>query len=654
MRNSSLLLLVCLSIPRSGYGTENATELFQAIRNNNLDYLKQKATGATSTARDRRGATLLMHAAAYGSPEAMNILLDAGADVNAVNDFNATALLWCARDGNKARFLIEHGADVNAQSKQGRTPLMLASLRDGGSDIVSLMLAKGADVKAKDSRGDTALSLAAGVGDVRIMRLLLAKGADIESRNVKGETPLIQASGSRRAEAVRLLLEKHADVNVATAWYPSVRNGQIELLKLTALHQAAFDGQLDMVSDLLRAGARANAQDSRGVAALTFAVSSDHANPEVVRALIDAGADVNAAAKTGETPLDWAAKFGHPEIIAMLKKAGAKRGAAYEHPARDKTAPPETAIALARSVALLQRSSAEFFNRSGCVGCHHQPVAAQAQRLAKGAGITVNESMAREQVLQLKSQWASSQEEFLQSLNPGGGPNRLGESLLGLYAAGYPADTITDSAVVDLAEAQSDGGVFPSGEVGARPPITEGLIGSTARAIRALQVYSIPGRKSEFEGRIVRARTWMERAAPLSTDDYIMRLQGLYWAGASDAVIKDSARKLLERQREDGGWSGNPYLESDAYSTGKALLALAESNALRVTNRAYQRGVEYLVSTQYPDGSWYVRSRSMKFQPYFESGFPFAHDQWISAAGTSWAAMALALSVGPATPVASR
>ena len=44
----------------------------------------------------------------------------------------------------------------------------------------------------------------------------------------------------------------------------------------------------------------------------------------------------------------------------------------------------------------------------------------------------------------------------------------------------------------------------------------------------------------------------------------------------------------------------------------------------------------------------------MKFQPYFESGFPFAHDQWISAAGTSWAAMALALSVGPATPVASR
>ena len=379
------------------------------------------------------------------------------------------------------------------------------------------------------------------------------------------------------------------DVNVATTWYRSVRNGQIELLKLTALHHAAFDGQIDMIRDLLKAGARANAQDSRGVLALTFAVSSDHANPQVVRALIDAGADVNAAAKTGETPLDWADKFGHPEIIAMLKKAGAKHGAAYEPPARDKTARPETAIALARSVALLQRSSTEFFNRSGCVGCHHQPVAAQAQRLAKAAGIPVNESLSREQMQQLKSQWASSQEEFLQSLNPGGGPNRLGESLLGLYAAGYPADTITDSAVVDLAESQSEDGVFPSGEGGARPPITEGLIGSTARAIRALQVYSIPARKAEFEARIVRARKWLERAAPVSTDDYIMRLQGLYWAGASDAVMKDSARKLLEWQREDGGWSGNPYLKSDAYSTGKALSALAESGALRVTDRAYQR-----------------------------------------------------------------
>jgi squalene cyclase len=94
-------------------------------------------------------------------------------------------------------------------------------------------------------------------------------------------------------------------------------------------------------------------------------------------------------------------------------------------------------------------------------------------------------------------------------------------------------------------------------------------------------------------------------------------------------------------QREDGGWSGNPYLKSDAYATGEALYALYESGAISTSEPAYRRGVDYLLRTQYPDGSWYVRSRAMKFQPYFESGFPYGHDQWISAAATSWASMAL-------------
>src|ERR1700674_4078125 len=102
-----------------------------------------------------------MHAAAFGSMKAMKLLLNAGADVNAKNDCGATALLWCARDGEKARVLIDHGADVNARSKQGRTPIMLASMREGGSDIVALLLSKGADVNVAESRSETALALAA-------------------------------------------------------------------------------------------------------------------------------------------------------------------------------------------------------------------------------------------------------------------------------------------------------------------------------------------------------------------------------------------------------------------------------------------------------------------------------------------------------------
>ena len=55
----------------------------------------------------------------------------------------------------------------------------------------------------------------------------------------------------------------------------------------------------------------------------------------------------------------------------------------------------------------------------------------------------------------------------------------------------------------------------------------------------------------------------------------------------------------------------------------------------------YQRGVRFLSNTQNEDGSWYVRSRAVPLQPYFESDFPHGHDQWISACATNWATVAL-------------
>jgi hypothetical protein len=498
------------------------------------------------------------------------------------------------------------------------------------------------------------LGLAAEYGGIDIVRLLIANKANMQAKNQKGQTPLIEAAQGAQAEAVRLLIREGADVNVATSWYNAVRNGQIQLLQLTALHHAAQAGSPEMVRDLVGAGAQVNAMDSRGFGPLVFGIAQEQQNPEIVRILIAAGADVNARAKTGETPLDWAEKFGNPEVIGALKTAGARNGVSYNTPARPDAPPPNLKVALARSMDLLQRSSGEFFKQSGCVGCHHQPMTARAQHLAKEAGVPPSEDAAREQTLQIRSQWAASQEEFLQALNPGGGSNRLGENLLGLAAAAYPADAITDSAVTDLAQFQAADGAWPAGEVHARPPITESGIGATARAVRVLQVYSIPARKREFSERIARGRAWLAAAKSVSTDDFAWRLLGLVWAGAEKEQVQKASRILEALQREDGGWSGNPYLKSDAYATGEALSALSESGAMSTSDPAYRRGVDYLLRTQYPDGSWYVRSRAMKFQPYFESGFPYGHDQWISAAATSWACMALgAAAKSPTNAVAS-
>jgi squalene cyclase len=75
------------------------------------------------------------------------------------------------------------------------------------------------------------------------------------------------------------------------------------------------------------------------------------------------------------------------------------------------------------------------------------------------------------------------------------------------------------------------------------------------------------------------------------------------------------------------------------------LWALANAGVAKPGDAVYQKGVKFLLSTQAADGSWHVSSRATKFQIYFESGFPYGHDQWISTMGTGWAASALALAI---------
>ena len=112
--------------------------------------------------------------------------------------------------------------------------------------------------------------------------------------------------------------------------------------------------------------------------------------------------------------------------------------------------------------------------------------------------------------------------------------------------------------------------------------------------------------------------------------------------GRHQDTIRAAAKELLAEQQPDGGWRQHASLTSDAYATGQALTALRESGELAANDAAYQKGIAYLMKTQLEDGSWYVRSRSIPFQPYFESGFPHGPDQWISVAATNWAATALA------------
>jgi hypothetical protein len=119
-------------------------------------------------------------------------------------------------------------------------------------------------------------------------------------------------------------------------------------------------------------------------------------------------------------------------------------------------------------------------------------------------------------------------------------------------------------------------------------------------------------------------------------------LLGLRWSNASNDVIARAARDLLAIQKDDGGWAQLETMASDAYATGEALVALRESGVIASTDRAYRKGLEFLLRTQIEDGSWIVETRAVPIQAYFESGFPYGVNQWVSAAATGWATAALA------------
>jgi hypothetical protein len=170
---------------------------------------------------------------------------------------------------------------------------------------------------------------------------------------------------------------------------------------------------------------------------------------------------------------------------------------------------------------------------------------------------------------------------------------------------------------------------------------------TAALAIYSLKQYAPAAEKADTDRALARAAAWLESARPATTQDRAYHLMGLAWSNASQAAISTAAKALAASQRPDGGWNQLPTMGSDAYATGEALYALSVSGKMSTSDPVYKKGVKYLLRTQAPDGTWHVKSRSIWVQPYFESGFPYGHDQWISAAGTSWAVMALAQTVEP-------
>ncbi|HVW85442.1 MAG TPA: hypothetical protein VHB50_12215, partial [Bryobacteraceae bacterium] len=257
------------------------------------------------------------------------------------------------------------------------------------------------------------------------------------------------------------------------------------------------------------------------------------------------------------------------------------------------------------------------------------------------AGLPVDENAARDNLKTIQALETRGEENRLEHLDGGGVTDPPAYFLFALGLAQQPPDSGTDATAIYLATSQRRDGTWRVNGT-SRSPIQESVIGRSALAARVIQIYSPPARKPDVEARLDRLRDWLLEAKPATNDDFAMRMLGLRWTGATPKSVSSAAQALLARQRSDGGWAQNSNLASDAYATGQSLWALHETGALKPSDKAYQRGVQFLLANQWEDGSWYVRSRAVKLQPYFQSGFPYNHDQWISSTATGYAAMALA------------
>ena len=630
-RVSGAVAIAFFAISLSAQTNDPQQSFFQAIqRGDTATASRLIDRGIKPNITDQDKVPALMLATLFADAKCVELLLERGADPNQPDATGATPLMWAMPDLAKARVLIAHGADVNARSSTlGRTPLLIAAGSPGSVNLIKLLLSHGADLKATDTAGFTALAMAMRSADVDVIRFLVDSGLD-----PKGAVPgaaLIAAYGRARPEVIDYLMTQGVPVPKDT------------------LARSSNWQSPELLERWITRGADVNFRGGPyAVTPLLTATSSELAGAETLRRLLEHGADPNTANNEGEKPLDWAIYRSDKAKIAVLEKYGATRGSGPRQqivPAPTQAGIGDARLAVGRSVALLLKSSPPMFEKRRCFTCHHNTLPAEAAALARRKGIEVDEALVRknqEDILAVLRPAAGPAMQA-QSVIPGGMALTLGYGLMALAAEQYAPDKMTASMIHwALATQMPDGSWLGNGVN--RPPMESSTVSHTAIAVRGLTLYPIPGRKPEIDRALERAQGWLRAAEVHTAEDRAMRLMGLIWTKASDAAVRAGTEDIRRAQAASGGWSQLPQLDPDAYATGLSLLALHEAG-MPVTDETYRKGIAFLLKTQYPDGSWLVRTRAFPVQPYFESGFPFGQHQWISAAGTAWAARAIALTL---------
>ncbi len=618
-------------------------DLHEAIRRGTGDWHLLLASGKRLEARDADGNTPLHLAALRGNGACVDALLAKGVPADPVNEAGATPLLYGITDLEIVRSLLRAEANPNQLSKLGMTPLLAAVSRGRSYEIAKLLVDTGADVHVnREGPWDGgALFRAIQSGDPRTIDLMFEKGVGIEAYG-KSYSPLHMASMMGDLATVQRLVEAGADLNYSdNGWGDAPGH---------ALNWALWAEEHEVAAYLIDRGVDLNFAVSVGTETppMVWAGFGQSGDSMISKKLLAAGLDINTENARGETVLSYALQSGEQtELVHFLRGAGA----------RARTRSPTTKVIPAnrvptatdartamvrdgaqRAIDLMQLSSKRFLERrESCASCHHQFLPAMAYDMGRRRGLRVDPVLLGQQlaahVKQMKANETSGNLEFAFGGFDGG------KGFVALHALGYAADDTVWKSARFLRETQTFHGTWSS--FGRAPMDEPCSIQQTAWAIGGLRRFPTVGDEPATTRALERAMEALRADTPSTVTQRNAQLLGLHWGGLSADALQPQFRELLGAQRADGGWGQLPTLPSDAWATGQTLYALNQAGAFSADEPAYRRGVDFLLQTQFEDGSWWVKTRAWPFQPHFDSGFPHGRDQWISIAGTAWATMAL-------------
>jgi N-acyl-D-amino-acid deacylase len=295
------------------------------------------------------------------------------------------------------------------------------------------------------------------------------------------------------------------------------------------------------------------------------------------------------------------------------------------------------------ALPLIQRGADGSAEKRECFTCHNQALPVFAMAHAKAKGFEIHEESLHRQTLHTYEHLKRGLENYRKGKGQGGGTLTAGYALWALEEAEWKQDEITETVAAFLGEFQKEDVRWHHHS--GRPPSSDSDFTATYVALRALDQFATKETLDVYQDRKKQIATWLSQNPGADTEDFVFRLGSMHYTGCSDELTKHAVQTLLSLQREDGGWGQSKELASDAYATSTVLFSLLRYGDINRDHDAIKGGVSFLLSNQQSDGSWLVKTRAKPFQTYYESGFPHGTDQFISIAASSWAVVAMSMTL---------